>query len=87
MRRSSSRRDPLREALLAGQDSAAHRRPETAHQIVNDSDQEPAYLSVSTKLPGEVCEYPDSGKVGAFGGGLRHMTNAGDGVDYWLGEK
>lgn len=61
--------------------------PETAHQIVNDSDQELAYLSVSTMLPAEVCEYPDSGKVGAFGGGLRHMTNAGDGVDYWVGEK
>ena len=41
--------------------------PETAHQIVNDSDQELAYLSVSTMLPVEVCEYPDSGKVGAFG--------------------
>ena len=61
--------------------------PETAHQIVNDSDQELAYLSVSTMLPAEVCEYPDSGKVGAFGGGLRHMSNAVDGVDYWLGEK
>jgi len=61
--------------------------PETAHQIVNDSDQELAYLSVSTMLPADVCEYPDSGKVGAFGGGLRHMSNAVDGVDYWLGEK
>jgi len=61
--------------------------PETAHQIVNDSDQELSYLSVSTMLPAEVCEYPDSGKVAAFGGGLRHMTNASDNVDYWLGEK
>jgi uncharacterized cupin superfamily protein len=61
--------------------------PETAHQIVNDSDQDLAYLSVSTMLPADVCEYPDSGKVGAFGGGLRHMANASDNVDYWLGEK
>ena len=60
--------------------------PETAHQIVNDSDADLAYLSVSTKLPAEVCEYPDSNKVGAFGGGLRHMTRAGDGIDYWEGE-
>ena len=60
--------------------------PETAHQIVNDSDADLAYLSVSTMLPAEVCEYPDSGKVGAFGSGLRHMTRAGDGVDYWDGE-
>jgi uncharacterized cupin superfamily protein len=36
--------------------------PETAHQIVNDSDAELAYLSVSTMLPAEICEYPDSGK-------------------------
>ncbi|MEP7206296.1 MAG: cupin domain-containing protein [Casimicrobiaceae bacterium] len=60
--------------------------PETAHQIINDSDAELAYLSVSTMQPAEVCEYPDSGKIGAFGGGLRHMTRAGDAVDYWNAE-
>jgi uncharacterized cupin superfamily protein len=60
--------------------------PETAHQIVNDSDAELAYLSVSTMLPSEVCEYPDSNKIGAFAGGLRHMARAGDSVDYWTGE-
>ena len=60
--------------------------PETAHQIVNDSDAELAYLSVSTMLPAEVCEYPDSSKIGAFGGGLRHMTSAGAHVDYWTNE-
>ena len=60
--------------------------PVTAHQIVNDSTEDLAYLSVSTMLPAEVCEYPDSGKIGAFGGGVRHMTRATDGVDYWLGE-
>ena len=46
-----------------------------------------AYLSVSTMMPAEVCEYPDSGKVGAFGGGLRHMTRVGDHVDYWIGRR
>jgi uncharacterized cupin superfamily protein len=65
--------------------------PETAHQIVNDSDGELAYLSVSTMMPAEVCEYPDSKKVGAYGdeyggGGLRHMTRASDHVDYWTDE-
>ena len=60
--------------------------PETAHQIVNDSDAELAYVSVSTMMPAEVCEYPDSGKIGAFGGGLRHMTRTADHVDYWKGE-
>ena len=60
--------------------------PETAHQIVNDSDAELAYLSVSTMLPAEGCEYPDSKKIGAFGGGVRHMTRAGQAVDYWTDE-
>lgn len=64
--------------------------PETAHQIVNDSSAELAYLSVSTMMPAEVCEYPDSGKIGAYGGTgdgrLRHMTSAGSAVDYWKDE-
>ena len=37
-------------------------------------------------MPAEVCEYPDSGKIGAFGGEVRHMTHAGHGVDYWTDE-
>jgi len=64
--------------------------PETAHQLVNDSDAELAYISVSTMMPAEVCEYPDSGKIGAYGGKspsrLRHMTPEGAGVDYWMDE-
>jgi uncharacterized cupin superfamily protein len=65
--------------------------PETAHQIINDSEAELAYISVSTMMPAEVCEYPDSGKIGAFGGSgqsrLRHMTMAEARVDYWKGEE
>ncbi|MDQ6681062.1 MAG: cupin domain-containing protein [Pseudomonadota bacterium] len=60
--------------------------PETAHQIVNDSAAEMAYVSVSTMMAAEVCEYPDSGKIGAFGEGLRHMTTAQSAVDYWQDE-
>ena len=60
--------------------------PETAHQIVNDSDADLAYLSISTMLPAEVCEYPDSKKIGAYGGGLRHMTRADQKLDYWIDE-
>lgn len=64
--------------------------PETAHQIINDSDADLAYLSVSTMMPAEVCEYPDSKKIGAFGGEkdsrVRHMTRAGAAVDYWKDE-
>jgi uncharacterized cupin superfamily protein len=63
--------------------------PETAHQIINDSAAELAYLSVSTMMPAEVCEYPDSHKIGAFGETttrLRHMTAADAAVDYWKDE-
>lgn len=64
--------------------------PDTAHQIVNDSGAELAYISVSTMAPAEVCEYPDSGKVGAFGGSgdsrIRHLTETSSAVDYWKGE-
>jgi uncharacterized cupin superfamily protein len=49
---------------------------------VIDSKADLAYLSVSTMLPAEECEYPDSKKIGAFGGGLRHMTRTGDALDY-----
>jgi uncharacterized cupin superfamily protein len=61
--------------------------PATAHQIVNNSDAELEYLSVSTMLPADVCEYPDSKKIAAFAGGLRHMTRAEDNIDYWTDEE
>jgi uncharacterized cupin superfamily protein len=61
--------------------------PETAHQIVNDSQEVLEYISVSTMMPAEVCEYPDSGKIGAFGGGeVRHLTRPSQALDYWDGE-
>ena len=60
--------------------------PETAHQIVNDSDAELAYLSISTRLSVDVCEYPDSRKIGAFGRGLRHLSRAEHELDYWADE-
>lgn len=60
--------------------------PETAHQIINDSDAELAYISVSTMMPAEVCEYPDSKKIGAFGGEVRHMTLVESNVEYFLNE-
>ena len=64
--------------------------PDTAHQLVNDSDAPLAYISVSTMLPAEICEYPDSGKIGAFGASgktrLRHMTPVASAVDYWKDE-
>jgi len=37
-------------------------------------------------MPVEVCEYPDSKKIGAFAEGLRHMTRHEHHVDYWTDE-
>ena len=61
--------------------------PDTAHQIINDSDAPLEFISVSTMMPAEVCEYPDSGKIGAFAAGaVRHMTRTQQALDYWDGE-
>ena len=64
--------------------------PETAHQLINDSKEDLAFLSISTMAVAEICEYPDSKKIGAFGGRtpsrLKHMTPADGGIDYWKDE-
>ena len=60
--------------------------PETAHQIVNDSNAPLAYLSISTMAPVEVCEYPDSRKIGAYAKDFRHMTRPEHNLDYWTDE-
>ncbi|MEO7386104.1 MAG: cupin domain-containing protein [Gammaproteobacteria bacterium] len=59
----------------------------TAHQLVNTGKSELRYLAISTALDPEICEYPDSGKVGAYAGdgpaGMYHMTRLRDRADYW----
>jgi uncharacterized cupin superfamily protein len=69
---------------------------DTAHQIVNTSNEELRYLSVSTMIPNDVVEYPDSGKVmvcvGSAPGGDEKMRSfsfrgrLGPSLDYWEGE-
>lgn len=69
---------------------------ETAHHIIITSTQDLKYLSVSSMLEPEVCEYPDSNKFYVMAGSA---PGAGDGqrkfkfigrentaVDYWDGE-
>ncbi|NNL94676.1 MAG: cupin domain-containing protein [Xanthomonadales bacterium] len=71
--------------------------PETAHQIINNSDADLEYLAVSTTMSPEVAEYPDSDKVGV----IMELDDSKDGmpeiwrlmmksestqVDYWEGE-
>ena len=70
--------------------------PETAHQIINTGDTEMRYLSISTLVPVEICEYPDSGKFGVYedlpgaANGqnvrFRHLARQQDARDYWEGE-
>lgn len=72
--------------------------PETAHQIINDSDGELRYLAVSTCRSPEVAEFPDSDKCaviveleGESEAGMPKMWRLvmrmqDTGVDYWEGE-
>jgi uncharacterized cupin superfamily protein len=65
--------------------------PEVAHQIINTGTTELRYLALSINEPVEVCEYPDSEKVGVFAGspeagGLRKMFRVHSHVDYYDGE-
>lgn len=66
--------------------------PEVAHQMINTGNIDLKYLSLSTKIREEICEYPDSGKVGVFIGDYsnleyRKMFRAQDGNHpYMLGE-
>jgi uncharacterized cupin superfamily protein len=69
---------------------------DTAHQIINTSDEELRYLAVSTMVPGEVVEYPDSSKVAVFVGSapgedaakrtFHYRGRLGPACDYWDGE-
>ena len=62
----------------------------TAHQLVNSGTTELRYLAISTLVDPEICEYPDSGKIGAYHGrneaGLAHFSREADAADYWDGE-
>ncbi len=62
--------------------------PEVAHQIINTGTTTMRYLSLSTLVEVEACEYPDSGKVLIVAGkrgdrGLRKMFRAEGTVDYY----
>jgi uncharacterized cupin superfamily protein len=64
---------------------------EVAHQIINTGRGPLRYLSLSNVAATEVCEYPDSGKIGVFAStsptsGVRKMFRAESGVGYYDGE-
>ena len=65
--------------------------PATAHQLINTGNEPLRYLAISSELDPEICEYPDSGKVGVWaegpgGEGFFHMARGGAPMDYWDGE-
>jgi uncharacterized cupin superfamily protein len=62
--------------------------PAIAHQIINTGSVTLRYLSLSTLADVEVCEYPDSNKLGVFAGGanaprLRKLIRSESDVDYY----
>lgn len=62
----------------------------TAHQIINTGSTTMRYLSLSTLAEIEVCEYPDSDKIGVHADapspGVHKMFRAASTVDYYDGE-
>ncbi len=66
--------------------------PEVAHQIINTGTTTMRYLSLSTLVEVEACEYPDSQKVPVVAGKrgparLRKMVRTENTVDYYDREK
>ena len=62
--------------------------PEVAHQIINTGKTPLRYLSLSTVSTTEVCEYPDSQKIGVFANTspnshLRKLFRAEGAVEYY----
>ena len=89
--------------VLAGQGTLRHEGEEypirqgdviaapvgSTHQIKNTSDEELRYLSISTMIWPEVCEYPDSDNIYSIPGPDltgRHVAHRDDMKAYWAGE-
>jgi uncharacterized cupin superfamily protein len=65
---------------------------EVAHQIINTGKTTMRYLALSNLAEVEVCEYPDSQKIGVFGdtpatAGLRGLFRSASAVTYYDGER
>jgi uncharacterized cupin superfamily protein len=60
--------------------------PETAHQLTNTGSAPLKYLAISTMIDPDICDYPDSKKVGVFAGDHMYLTHSDRGLDYWDGE-
>lgn len=63
------------------------RGPEGAHLVRNDTSESVRVLIFSSQADIDIAEYPDSGKIGVFGPGLRKLFLADSDVDYFEGEE
>jgi len=66
--------------------------PDVAHQIINTGTTTLRYLSLSSLVEVDTCEYPDSGKILVVAGergarSIRKMFRAESSVDYYDREK
>ncbi|MCB9094974.1 MAG: cupin domain-containing protein [Halobacteriovoraceae bacterium] len=64
---------------------------EVAHQIINTGNKDLKYLSLSTSIEHEICEYPDSQKTISFVGNFqnrkfRHVSKLDVDIDYFEDE-
>lgn len=58
-----------------------------AHKLTNTSDREPlVYLDFDTYNDIDVTFYPDTGKIGIWGGNVNQVYKVDDQVDYYEGE-
>lgn len=65
--------------------------PQYPHQLINTGAALMKYLSISTQEKPEICYYPDSDKLGAFGPKSAHaddhlIQRRSQNLDYWDGE-
>ena len=79
--------------LEAGDFAHFPRGPEGTHQVVNRTDEPARYVLGSSSCSPEICEYPDSGKIGVYSNGassrgerLRSLHRVDNDVDYFDGE-
>jgi uncharacterized cupin superfamily protein len=83
--------------LVPGDYVALPPGPSAPHQLRNEGSAPLRYLAISTMLPVDITVYPDSGKIGLFGGAapgaskearyLGGYFRAGEAVDYFDGEE
>lgn len=79
-------------SVKAGDVIACPPGTEAPHQLTNTSAGKLKYLAVSTREHPEVCEYPDSDKVGVYvdipdnAGPVSLVVKKSSATDYWEGE-